>query len=72
MRWQVLSLTSLLLGWIGLTSCTTHQTKPDPFVCDVQPAYAKDGTIDTTRYNVNRDCLRGVDLRLKACYRETK
>ena len=48
-------------------SCTPHVK---PFVCDVQPAYAPDGTVDTTAYRVNRDCLKGVNERLKACYRE--
>jgi len=51
----------------GLMSCTPHVK---PFVCDVQPAYAPDGTVDTTAYRVNRDCLKGVNERLKACYRE--
>ena len=57
---------SLGLAWIGLTACTPIE----PFICDVQPAYTKTGTVDTTAYQVNRACLKGVNARLKACYKE--
>ena len=71
MTWRRLSLMSWALAWIGLIGCS-HQVKVDPFVCDVEPAYTKDGLIDPVRYNVNRSCLKGVNLRLQACYREAK
>lgn len=67
--WRVWMLTSLLTGWIGLTSCTKSQTL-DPYFCDVEPSYTKDGLIDPMRYSVNKPCLRGATLRLKACYKE--
>lgn len=56
------------MGWIGLIGCSP--LKPEPFVCDVQPAYTENGQDDTNSYRVNRACLRGVNERLKACYKE--
>ena len=54
-----------------LTSCSLLDPKVDePFICDVQPAYTQVGADDTTAYRVNRACLRGVNARLKACYKE--
>lgn len=70
MRLVKWSLLSLGLGWIGLTGCTLLQSKIEPFTCDVQVAYKEDGTVDTTAYQVNRACLRGVQARLNACYKE--
>jgi len=49
------------------TSCSHG---PDPFICDVQPAYTETGADDLTAYRVNRTCLRGVTARLNACYKE--
>lgn len=59
---------SLGLGWMLLTACS--HLPDEPFVCIVQPAYEHDGKDDTTSYRVNRACLRGVNERLKACYKE--
>ena len=53
-----------------LTSCSLLNSKIDPFTCDVSVAYTEDGTVDTTAYRVNRTCLRGVQARLDACYKE--
>ena len=58
------------LAWMLSTGCTLLQGKIDPFICDVQPAYDATGKDDTNSYRVNRACLRGVNERLKACYRE--
>ena len=60
----------MILLCSALTSCSLLQSKIDPFVCDVQPAYTEAGTVDTKMYAVNRDCLKGVNARLKACYKE--
>lgn len=70
MRLAKLSLLSLALAWTGLTGCTLLQSKIDPFTCAVSVAYKEDGTVDTTAYQVNRACLRGVQARLDACYKE--
>ena len=67
MPWAKLKRMSLLLAWIGLTSCSHG---PEPFICDVQPAYTETGADDLTAYRVNRTCLRGVTARLNACYKE--
>lgn len=53
-----------------LTGCNLLPKTDEPFICDVQPAYHQDGTDDTKSYRVNRPCLRGVNERLKACYKE--
>lgn len=61
---------SLMLACLALTSCSLINSKVEPFICEVQPAYKKDGNVDTKLYAVNRDCLKGVNARLKACYKE--
>lgn len=61
---------SWALGWMLLTSCSLLNPKPEPFICDVQPAYDGQGKADPASYRVNRACLRGVNARLKACYKE--
>ncbi len=71
MRWRKWSVLSWIGGWLLLTSCSLLPHKPDePFVCDIRPAYTETGHDDTDNYRVNRACLRGVNERLKACYRE--
>ncbi len=66
-RW---SLLSLALGWMLLTSCSLLQSKIEPFTCTVGVAYKADGTVDPDSYMVNKPCLRGVQARLDACYKE--
>ncbi len=85
MPWRKWSVLSLIGGWMLLTSCSLLPHKPDePFVCVLQPAYdckamprtdtnavnLWECNPDTSAYNVNRACLRGVNERLKACYKE--
>ena len=64
------SLPSLALAWMLLTGCTLLQSKVEPFTCTVSVAYKQDGTVDYDAYAVNRACLRGVQKRLEACYKE--
>lgn len=60
-----------MLWTLLVSACSLLPAKPnEPFVCEVLPAYNKDGTDATTYYRVNRACLRGVNERLKACYKE--
>ena len=60
--------------WIGLMlllpGCSLISSKVDPFTCTVSVAYKQDGTVDHDAYAVNRACLRGVQKRLEACYKE--
>lgn len=63
-------------GWIGLTlclllpGCSLISSKIEPFTCQVTPAYTPDGALDQNGYTVNKACLRGVQKRLDACYKE--
>ena len=53
-----------------LPACSLFQSKIDPFTCQVTPAYKQDGTLDSDGYTVNKSCLRGIQKRLDACYKE--
>lgn len=53
-------------AWIGLTACIPRPL-PDPAFCEAQVAYTKDGTVDTSAYQVSRACLRWMNARLDAC-----
>ena len=60
--------------WIGLLlllpGCSLLNSHVEPFTCAVGVAYQQDGTVDYDAYTVNRACLRGVQKRLDACYKE--
>jgi hypothetical protein len=58
------------MAWMLLTGCTLLQGNVEPFTCAVSVAYKQDGTVDYETYAVNRDCMRGVQKRLDACYKE--
>lgn len=55
---------------LTLPGCGLLQSKIEPFTCEVSPAYSADGTLNTDAYAVNKPCLRGVQKRLDACYKE--
>ena len=61
MLWMLLPL---------LPACSLLNSKVEPFTCTVQPAYAQTGAVDLESYRVNRTCLRGIQKRLEACYKE--
>jgi len=61
---------SCAIAWTLLTGCTLISPKVEPFFCKTEPAYNQDGTVDTEAYHVKRDCLRGQQQRLEACYSE--
>lgn len=77
MLWPLLRLKSWRLAWIGLmllmlNGCPGSQTKKDQveaFFCDPEPAYTETGAPDTDSYRVNKACLRGLSMRVKACYK---
>jgi hypothetical protein len=60
----------LLTLLLSLPACSLFQSKVDPFTCQVTPAYKTDGTVDHEGYTVNKACLRGIQKRLDACYKE--
>jgi hypothetical protein len=69
-KWKVLSLG---LGWLLLMllpGCGLFHSKVAPFTCAVSPLYNENGTLDETAYVVTKDCLRGMQKRLDACYKE--
>lgn len=64
---------SLVLGWTLLTllpACSLFPSKIEPFTCTVTPSYTAAGQADLNSYTVNRHCLRGIQQRLTACYKE--
>lgn len=70
MHWQKLKWASWMLGWMLLTaSCASS---PEPFMCTIKAAYDEAGAVDKDSYRVNRDCMRGMSARVKACYQEAK
>lgn len=75
MPWQPWKQTSYRLGWIALIALTLSACSPtkkdriDAYFCAPEPAYTATGAPDTTSYQVKKDCLRGLQARLKACYK---
>lgn len=75
MPWRPWRRTSWRLAWIGLTlltvsACsTTKKERIEAFFCAPEPAYTATGAPDTTSYQVKKDCLRGLQKRIKACYK---
>ena len=53
-----------------LTGCTLLQSKVEPFTCQVTVIHKADGSVDAESYTVNRACMRGIQARLEACYKE--
>jgi hypothetical protein len=69
-RWKVLSWGLLWIGLTLLPGCSLLSSKVAPFTCAVSPLYNEDGTLDETAYVVTKECLRGMQKRLDACYKE--
>ena len=68
MNWGLVWIGSMLLM---LPACgTPKKDRIEAFICKPEQAYHQDGTLNPDRYTVDRACLRGVQQRLKACYRE--
>ena len=72
-RWKLQNSKRAWMLWmllpLLLQGCSLFQ-KTEAFTCTVGVAYKSDGTVDTDAYAVNRACLRGVQKRLDACYKE--
>ena len=60
----------MLLIVVTTSGCSLFRSTIEPFTCTVQKSYLPDGTEDTTTYTVNKACLRGIQQRLDACYKE--
>jgi len=69
-RWKVLRWGLLWIGLTLLPGCSLFHGKVSPFTCAVSPLYNEDGTLDETVYVVTKECLRGMQKRLDACYKE--
>jgi hypothetical protein len=55
---------------LTLSACSpTKKDRIDAYFCAPEPAYTATGAPDTTSYQVKKDCLRGLQARLKACYK---
>lgn len=66
MRFRNAIVMSLMLGCLGLTSCT----ETSPYLRNLQPAYHQDGTLDRESYRINKAWMQHMLLDLKACYKE--
>lgn len=45
-------------------------SKIKAFFCPIEVAYNADGTIDKTSYRVKTECMKGLQKRLEACFKE--
>ena len=60
-----------LLLMLSINGC--HSAKgpsTNQFFCPPSAAYHADGTLDRTRYGVDKACWVSSDTKLKACYLE--
>jgi hypothetical protein len=56
-----------------LTACQLFvKSSVEPFTCEAGPAYTQAGVVDTNKYTVTRQCLRGIQRRIDACYNEAR
>ena len=55
-----------------IAACSHQPTRSNQWFCPPTPAYHSDGSLDTTRYSVDRECWISSDAKLKACYLEAK
>ena len=71
-RWKVPSCWPvwMLLIVVTTSGCSLFRSTIEPFTCSVTPSYHQDGTADTDSYTVKKACLRGIQQRLDACYKE--
>lgn len=60
----------LLLPLLLQGGCGLLDSKIKPFFCPIAPAYDATGQLDTTSYRVKTDCMKGLQKRLAACYKE--
>lgn len=55
---------------LTLAACSpTKKDRIEAFFCAPEPAYTSTGSADVTSYQVKKDCLRGLQKRLAACYK---
>ena len=55
-----------------MSACSHQPINANQYFCPPSPAYQADGTLDVTRYSVDRACWISSDNKLKACYLEAK
>ena len=62
----------LVLGWMLSISGCHSGPSTNQFFCPPVAAYHADGSIDKTRYGIDKECWISSDKKLKACYLEAK
>lgn len=59
----------LIIIPLSLSACSpTKKDRIDAYFCAPASAYTDTGAPDVTSYQVKKDCLRGLQKRIAACY----
>lgn len=71
--WKLRNYWPVWIGLIALTlgACSSPSKKDrvEAFFCAPEPAYTATGAPDVTSYQVKKDCLRGLQKRIAACFK---